>query len=251
MGRQKERGRALYRKLVRIVKETVSQAKTVLTVLQGQSDKPARRLAETLETFIPRAEQVIDQTVRRVFNRENVPAADKLVSIFEPHTDILRRGKAGKPVEYGHKVWLDEVAGGLVTRWKVLEGNPNDQLQWTPSLDGHAERFGKPPTQASADRGVFSEENEQVAKDRKIRRVVLPKRGYKSEARKQHEKQGWFRRGRRWHNGVEGRISVLKRRFGLNRCLDHGRDGFARCVGWAVIANNLVAIGRHQVAKSG
>ena len=116
MGRQKERGRALYRKLVRIVKETVSQAKTVLTVLQGQSDKPARRLAETLETFIPRAEQVIDQTVRRVFNRENVPAADKLVSIFEPHTDILRRGKAGKPVEYGHKVWLDEVAGGLVTR---------------------------------------------------------------------------------------------------------------------------------------
>ena len=238
MGRQKERGRALYRKLVRIIKEPVSQAKTVLTVLQGQSDKPARRLAETLETFIPRAEQVIDQTVRRVFNRENVPAADKLVSIFEPHTDILRRGKAGKPVEYGHKVWLDEVAGGLVTRWEVLEGNPNDQLQWTPSLDGHAERFGKPPTQASADRGVFSEENEQVAKDRKIRRVVLPK-------------QGWFRRGRRWHNGVEGRISVLKRRFGLNRCLDHGRDGFARCVGWAVIANNLVAIGRHQVAKSG
>ena len=141
-------------------------------------------MAETLETFIPRAEQVIDQTVRRVFNRENVPAADKLVSIFEPHTDILRRGKAGKPIEYGHKVWLDEVAGGLVTRWEVLEGNPNDQLQWTPSLDGHAERFGKPPTQASADRGVFSEENEQVAKDRKIRRVVLPKRGYKSEARK-------------------------------------------------------------------
>jgi IS5 family transposase len=208
-------------------------------------------LGETLETFIPRAEQVIAQTVRRVFENEKVPAGEKLVSIFAAHSAIIRRGKAGKPVEYGRKVWFDEVEGGLVTRWKVLEGNPNDTLQWGASLDGHADLFGKPPTQASADRGVYSTTNEQDAVDRSIKRVVLPKSGYKSEKRKQHEKQGWFRRGRHWHNGVEGRISVLKRCFGLARCLDHGEAGFKSCVGWAVIANNLTSIARHQVAKAG
>jgi len=251
MGRQKERGQQAYRKLVEITRKTVAQAKTVLAKLKERGDKQAKRLAETLETFLPRAEQVIAQTVRRVFENEKVPAGDKLVSIFEPHSDIIRRGKAGKPVEYGHKVWFDEVEGGLVTRWEVLEGNPNDTLQWNNSLDGHADLFGKPPTQASADRGVYSKTNEQDAVDRGITRVVLPKSGYKSEARKQHEKQGWFRRGRHWHNGVEGRISVLKRCFGLAGCLDRGEAGFNRCVGWAVIANNLTSIARHQAAKAG
>lgn len=251
IGRHKERGQAAYRKLVRIVRRTVSQAKTVLVELKATAGKPAERLAATLETFIPRAEQVIDQAVRRVLQGEQVPAEDKLVSIFEPHSDIIVRGKAGKPVEYGHKVWLDEVEGGLVTRWDVLDGNPNDQLQWTDSLDGHADLFGKPPTQVSADRGVYSPTNEQAALDREIARVVLPKPGYKSAERKQHEKQAWFRQGRHWHNGVEGRISVLKRRFDLARCRDHGRAGFERWVGWAVIANNLVSIGRHQAPKVG
>ena len=251
IGKHKERGQAAYRKLVRIVRRTVSQAETVLSELKATAGKEAARLAETLETFIPRAEQVIDQTVRRVFQGEKVPAEDKLVSIFEPHSDIIVRGKAGKPVEYGHKVWLDEVEGGIVTRWDVLDGNPNDQLQWTDSLDGHEDLFGKPPTQVSADRGVYSPKNEQAAQERKIARVVLPKPGYKSAERKQHEKQAWFRKGRHWHNGVEGRISVLKRRFDLARCRDHGQAGFERWVGWAVIANNLVSIGRHQAAKAG
>jgi IS5 family transposase len=251
IGRHKERGQAVYRQLVRIVRRTVSQAQTVLVELKAAAGKPAESLAETLEAFIPRAEQVIDQAVRRVFQGEQVPAEEKLVSIFEPHSDIIVRGKAGKPVEYGHKIWLDEVEGGIVTRWDVLDGNPNDQLQWTDSLDGHEDLFGKPPTQASADRGVYSPKNEQAAQTREIARVVLPKPGYKSAERKQHEQQAWFRKGRHWHHGVEGRISVLKRRFDLARCRDHGQAGFDRWVGWAVIANNLVSIGRHQAAKVG
>jgi len=251
LGRQKERGKKAYRKLVEITRKTVSQAKTVLEKLKERGDQQAKRLAETLETFIPRAEQVIEQTIRRVFENEKVPAGEKLVSIFEPHSAIISRGKAGKPVEYGHKVWFDEVEGGLVTRWEVLAGNPNDTLQWTASLDGHTDLFGKPPAQASADRGVYSKANEQAAIDRGIKRVVLPKAGYKSAERKQYEKQGWFRRGRHWHNGVEGRISVLKRCFRLSRCLDRGEAGFKRCIGWAVIANNLTSIARHQVAKAG
>lgn len=249
--RQKEAGKQAYRKLVNITKQTVDQAKQVLETLAELSDDPVQGLRDTLETFVPRAEQVINQTIRRVFQDEKVPAEDKIVSIFEPHTAIIRRGKAGKPVEYGRKVWLDEVEGGIVTRWEVLDGNPSDKLQWVPSLDAHQQLFGKPPTQASADRGVFSADNETEAKSRGIKRVVLPKPGKKSEKRRQHEKQPWFRRARNWHAGVEGRISVLKRCYSLDRCLNHGQDGFHHWVGWGVIAHNLNKIGSTVAARSG
>ena len=249
--RQKEAGQRAYRKLVQIAQQSVAQAKQVLQALEASGQQQAQGLKDTLETFIPRAEQVIQQTIRRVLRDEKVPADEKLVSIFEPHTAIIRRGKAGKPVEYGRKVWLDEVEGGIVTRWQVLDGNPSDKLQWTPSLDAHQQLFGKPPTQASADRGVYSAPNEAEAKQRGIQRVVLPKPGKKSEKRRQHEKQPWFRKARKWHAGVEGRISVLKRCYDLDRCLDHGEDGFQRWVGWGVIAHNLKKIGSTVAVISG
>jgi len=251
IARQKEAGKQAYRKLVKIAQQSVSQARQVLEALEENDHNPAQRLKDTLETFIPRVEQVIDQTIRRVFQDEKVPADEKLVSIFEPHTAIIRRGKAGKPVEYGRKIWLDEVDGGIVTRWDVLDGNPSDKLQWVPSLDAHQQLFGKPPTQASADRGVFSTDNETEAKNRGVKRVILPKPGKKSEQRHQHEKQPWFRKARKWHNGVEGRISVLKRCYNLDRCLNYGQDGFHRWVGWGVIAHNLNKVGSTVVARSG
>jgi IS5 family transposase len=237
-------GQAAYQKLVRATQTTIRQAEQVLPVLQAQATPVADKLAETLATFIPRAKQVVDQTIRRVFEQEKVPARDKIVSLFEPHTDIIRRNKIDKPTEYGHKVWLDEVDGSIVTRWEVLEGNPSDEKQWLPSLEHHQARFGKPPDQASGDRGLYSARNERVARERGVKRVILPQPGSKSPARKQHEKQPWFVRGRRWHAGVEGRISVLKRRFGLNLCRDHGRSGFEKWVGWGVIAANLTVIGK-------
>ena len=90
------------------------------------------------------------------------------------------------------------------------EGNPNDDQQWIPSLEHHIECFGKPPKHMSADRGFHSSNNEQIAQNQCVKRVVLPQPGRKSEARKQYEKQRWFQQGRKWHAGVEGRISVLK-----------------------------------------
>lgn len=138
-----------------------------------------------------------------------------------------------------------------MTHWRILEGNPSDKLQFIPSLEAHHQLFERPPNQASADRGVYSAANEQEAKQLGVKRVVLPKPGKKSEKRKQHEKQSWFRKARRWHAGVEGRISVLKRCHGLDRCLDHGEAGFHRWVGWGVIANNLRKIGVAMTARSG
>lgn len=238
----KETGRQAYQKLIKTVKLTIKEATQVQEALGQSVEKGAQKLQETLKIFIPRARQVIDQTTRRVLQDEKVPAAEKIVSIFEPHADIIRRNKANKPVEYGHKVWLDEVDGGIVSDFRILAGNPSDDTQWQPALEHHLQQFGRPPIQASADRGVHSDDNEKFAHKLGVKKVVLPKPGYKSQQRQLYEKQPWFKRGRHWHHGVEGRISVLKRRHGLGHCPNKGIDGFQRWVGWAVIANNCTVI---------
>jgi len=245
----KARVKETYRHLVRIVQASVRQTGRVLAAVEDRTDKQSQKLKTSLEQFIPRIEQVIAQTKRRVFEGEKVPASEKIVSIFESHTDIICRGKANQPVEFGHKLWLDEVDGGIVSNYRILEGNPNDKNQWKPSLDQHVELFGRPPDQASADRGVYSAPNEAYAEKIGVKRVILPKPGHKSESRRQHERQRWFKRGRRFHAGVEGRISVLKRKHGLDRCLYHGDDGFGRWLGLGVIAGNLAVMGAALFAR--
>ena len=245
----KERSRSAYQKLVKITQKSVDQAQEVVEMLQEVATEEAQALSQKLEHFLPMVEQVIDQAVRRVFEGEKVPAQEKIVSIFEAHTDIIRRGKKDRPVEFGHKVWFDEVDGGVVSNYRILDGNPSDDSQWAPSLQRHHELFGHPPDQASGDRGLYLAGNESLAKTMGVKRVILPKPGYRSEQRKQHEKQPWFRRGRRYHQGVEGRISVLKRRHGLDRCLYHGQDGFERWIGWGLIAHNLLQIGTTLAAR--
>jgi IS5 family transposase len=231
-----------YQRLVNVAQATVKQVKAVLACVQTETRQVIQRHCQHLATYLPRVEQVIEQTLRRVFAHESVPARDKIVSLFEPHTCIIRRQKAGKETEFGRKVWLDEVEGGIVTHWSILDGNPVDETQWQPALDRHRRLFGKPPHQASGDRGLYSPTNEAYAQRQGIKRIILPKPGHKSAARRQHEAQPWFRRARRFHIGVEGRISVLKRKHGLGRCRNHGEEGFHRWVAWAVIANNLTKI---------
>jgi IS5 family transposase len=212
--------------------------------LQKQSQGSAKRLVETFNHFIPLARKVIQQTTRRILKDEQVPAQEKIVSTFEEHTDIIVRGKKAKPVEYGHKIWLNEVEGGIVSHYRILDGNPSEEKQWKPSLKAHIKTFQHPPLQASADRGLSSDPNEKLAHDLGVRYVVIPKRGYRSKARLKHEHKAWFVKGRHWHAGVEGRISVLKRAHGLGRCLNHSKTGFQCWVGWGVIAGNLAVLGR-------
>ena len=232
-----------YRRLIGITQATGQQAQTILSVLQTQSDQTAQKLVQRLTTVIPWVQQALDQTVRRVLQNEAVPASQKIVSLFEPHTAIIRRQKAGKETEFGPKVWLDEVDGGIVTRWEVLEGNPDEAEQWQPALDHHRQQFGKPPDQASGDRALYSPQNEAYAYDRGVKHPVLPQPGRKTESRCSHEALPWFKRGRRFHAGVEGRISVLKRKHQLDRCPDHDQANFDKWVGWGIIAGNLAVMG--------
>jgi IS5 family transposase len=237
-------GRQYYEELIEMTRKTIESARSLQKQLPQQQEQKAKRLQEILETFVPRAEKVIDQTVRRILQGEKVPAQEKIVSLFEEHTDIICRGKESRPVEYGHKGWLSEVKGGLVSHYRILDGNPNDEEQWIPSLKAHIQTFHKPPRQASGDRGLHSESNEKDARDLRVKRVILPQPGHRSKAHLKHESKKWFVKGRHWHAGIEGRISVLKRAHNLDRCLAHGRNGFHCWVGWGIIAGNLAVLGR-------
>jgi IS5 family transposase len=237
-------GKQAYQELLQLTEQTITWAKQTHKQLKRRSEQRVKRLAETLAHFVPLAQQVIQQATRRILQGEQVPASEKIVSLFEEHTDIIRRGKESHPVEYGHKVWLNEVEGGLVSHYRILEGNPSDERQWKPSLKAHLKTFHQPPYQASGDRGLYSEPNEQLAYDLGVRYVVIPKRGYRSKARLKHEHKAWFVKGHHWQAGVEGRISVLKRAHGLGRCLAHGFTRFQAWVGWGVIAGNLAVLER-------
>jgi IS5 family transposase len=240
----KTAGRQQYQELLEMTRKTIESARRIQKQLRQQREQKAKRLNQILETLLPRTEQIIQQTTRRILQGEQVPASEKIVSLFEAHTDIICRGKESRPVEYGHKVWLNEVEGGLVSHYRILDGNPSDEDQWKPSLKAHLNTFHLPPQQASGDRGLYSEENEQLAQDLGVKRVILPRRGHRSKTRLKHERKAWFVKGRHWHAGVEGRISVLKRAHNLGRCLAHGLNGFQCWVGWGIIAGNLAVLGR-------
>jgi len=237
-------GRQHYEELLALTEQTITSAVQVEKQLSEQAQRNAKRLAATIAHFLPLAKQVIQQATRQVLQGEQVPATEKIVSIFEEHTDIIRRGKESRPVEYGHKVWLNEVEGGLVSYYRILEGNPSDEQQWKPTLKAHLKTFYQPPRQASGDRALFSEPNEQLAHELGVKHVILPKRGYRSTARLKQEHKAWFVKGRHWHAGIEGRMSVLKRAHNLGRCLAHGLTSFHCWVGWGVIAGNLAVLGR-------
>jgi len=177
-----------------------------------------------------------------------VPAKEKLVSLFEPQTQIIKRGKAGREVEFGRKVWLDEVEGGIISRYEVLAEPGQDYAYLEGSLAGHRERFGKAPRLLAADRGVSSPGNEALAKEAGVKRVAIPYAGKAPPERRKQERERWFVRGYRFRAGIEGRISVLKRRYGLGRCLAHGEEGLGRWVGWGIVTANLVQIARSQAA---
>jgi Transposase domain (DUF772)/Transposase DDE domain len=205
---------------------------TTRSILEGAQ----RRLQEVR----PLVQRVLAQTRARVLGGD-IHVPHKVLSLFEPHTDMIRKGKAGKPNEFGNLVTIQEAERQIITGYDVHVTRPPDVTLWTPALDRHRTIFGRAPALAAGDRGFASATNEEAATARGVDRVILPYRGRKSPTRRAHERQRWFRRGQRWRTGCEGRISVLKRRHGLRRCRYHGFDGMRRWVGLGVIANNLVS----------
>jgi IS5 family transposase len=238
-----------YAKLIDIARTSRRQAQRVAAALRDAATDRAQRLAQRLDDLLPLVDRAIAQATRRVLQGEAVPAGEKLLSLFEPHTQAIRRHKPGKPTEFGRKVLLDEVEGGIVSHYAILDDVGLEYPHFVASLDAHQERFGHPPDLVAGDRGLSAPENEARAQERGVRRVVLPKVGRASQERQRHERQRWFRRGFRFRAGAEGRIHVLKRDYGLDRCRDHGEAGFGRWVGWGIVAHNLAQIARTVAAR--
>ena len=239
--------KAAYEELIATAERTGAQARRVLGALERAGTAKAQRLAGRVEEFLPRLGRGIDQAARRVLKGESVPAPEKLLSLFEPHTQVVPRFKAGKPVEFGRKIRLDEVEGGIITGYAILDqGGGQDQPYLKDSLDAHRRHFGRAPGLLAADRGMASAANEALAREAGVKQVALPHVGKASAERKALEKGRRFRRGYRFRAGIEGRIHVLRRDRGLKRCRYHGEAGMGRWVGWGIMTHNL-----SRVAEAG
>jgi transposase, IS5 family len=201
-----------------------------------------------LDRLVPLARRVSDQAERRVLRGEAVPAAEKVVSLVEPHTAVIPRHKAGQSVEFGRKLWLAEVDGGIISDADVLDGAPPDAPHVMESVARHRRQFGRPPDLLTGDRGCSTVVVRRDAVQAGIRRVALPHAGPPTRASRARERERRFRRGYHWRSGIEGRIGVLRRVYGFDRCPDHGSDGIERWVGLGVLTANLVTIARATAA---
>jgi transposase, IS5 family len=238
-----------YRELIRITEQVAQNAQQVVAAAKRvrKVDVITRAvmdaICQEIGDFCALGVRVIDQARRRVLQGETVPAEEKLYSIFEPHTDLIKRGKTLKPVEFGHKVFLAESSHGLITDYRVLDGNPADSNHVQASLDHHKEIFQHAPEDYAADRGFYSAANVQNCQEAGVNRVSIPQRGgQKTTEQQELERSRTFKKGQRFRAGIEGRISVLFRGRGMKRCLLKGRERFEILVGTAVLANNLLRI---------
>jgi len=219
------------------ISQGVKRARSVLEQLALEG------LRQELDLMALRVRQVMKQTRARIF-RGNTRSQGKLLSLFEPSTEVIRKGKAGKPNEFGKMVKLQEAENQIITDYEVYARRPYDSDLLVAAIETHRALLGRAPRLVAADAAFYSAKNEAAARAKGVKRVCIPNRSTKSPERKRERRRRWFRDGQKWRTGCEGRISVVKRRHGLDRCRYKGSVGMDRWVGLGVIADNVVNIGR-------
>ena len=247
----KEKLKQNYRKLLDSTSRVVGQAKRFSReIAEGvkrcsdlMKQATLEGLRKEIDTIVPLVKQVIRQTKARILGGDT-HAEGKIFSIFEPSTEIIRKGKAGKPNEFGKMVKVQEAENQIVINYEVYDQRPSDSDLLIPAIETHQKLMGRTPDLATGDAGFYSAKNEAKAQKMGVKRVSIPNRSTKSPSRRQHQKKRWFKKAQQWRTGCEGRISVLKRRHGLRRSLYKGEAGMKRWVGLGIIADNLINIGR-------
>ncbi len=237
-----------YKNLLKVTRETIrhaEQAADRLSEQQGMMASLACRLADEIGHYVVLAERVVAQTERRILRGEAVPAEEKLVSIFEPHSDIIRKG--GRDTHYGHKVTLSGGKSGLIVDWVVEEGNPPDSTLMVRMMHRLKDLYGHYPSQVAMDGGFASKDNLKAAKDLGITDVVFAKKcGLQVQ---DMARSTWmYQKLRDFRAGIEGVISFLKRVFGLCRCTWKGAPSFASYVGASIVSANLLILARHLMS---
>ena len=207
----------------------------------------AHELARRLERAVRILGKVIDQTNRRVFKGEKVPASEKIVSFFEDHTDIIVKGN--RNTEYGHKVFLTGGTSNMILACHIVRGNPADSDQYQSLLLKQKEQYGRMPRQVTADGGFASKENLAFAKEHGVKDAAFAKKRGLSVL--DMAKSNWvYKKLRNFRAGIEAGISVLKRAFGLDRCTWTGWEGFTRYVWSTIVSYNLLVLARIRLASA-
>jgi IS5 family transposase len=246
-----------YRRLLDTTSRVVGQAKRFSQEISEGVKRSANALQQIaldglraeLDRMVPLVRRVMEQTRARVL-RGDTHFEGKIVSVFEPSAEVIRKGKAGKPTEFGKMVKLQEAENQIIVDYEVYARRRNDADLLIAAIATHLVKLGRAPRLVAADAAFYSGKNETAAKAMGVKRVCIPNRSSKSPERKREQKKRWFRNGQKWRTGCEGRISVIKRRNGLNRCRYKGEVGMQRWVGLGVISDNLVNIGRVMTSQA-
>jgi IS5 family transposase len=241
-----------YKELLRYSRQILNDAKRVIAEVEEMSAKKKNGLCglcEQLTEMAGRVRQVVKQTKIRVFDGvTQMPG--KIVSLFEPHSEIIRKGKASKPTEFGKMVQVQETENQIITHYDVFDQRPSDRDLLLGAVETHERVLGRVPRLATADAGYYSRAQEQAVEEKGVKWVAVPNRNTKSAERKKKEHSRWFQNAQRWRTGCEGRISVLKRRHGLTRCRYRGVEGMKRWVGLGVMADTLISMGNALAART-
>jgi transposase, IS5 family len=216
---------------------------------QGSVANPLDRLelqalAEEIGHYLLLAEKCVAQARKRVLEEQEVPHAEKIFSIFEEHTELLIRGKAGKKVEFGHMLEVRQIEGGLITHYAAHAKRPAEAPLLEQAVVEHEELFGRVPEVCAGDKGFYSQQAVETVVTLGVKRVCVPKKGRRNDEEEKKEHSRWFKLAQAFRAGIEGTISVLKRVFGLWRCLREGWVHFQSWVGTGVLAHNLVLLAR-------
>ena len=234
-----------YRELLRYSRQILNDAKRVIAEVEEMSTRKKKRLVglvEHLTEMADRVRRVVKQAKARVLDGiTQLPG--KIVSLFEPHSEIIRKGKASKPTEFGKLVQVQEAEQQIITHYDVFDQRPSDHDLLLGAVEAHERVLGRVPRLATADAGYYSQAQEQAVEQKGVKWVAVPNRNTKSAERKKKEHSRWFKQAQRWRTGCEGRISVLKRRHGLSRCRYRGAEGMKRWVGLGVMADTLISMG--------
>lgn len=233
------------------ISEAVSaQAQKVLRELQsdtlqikaGASKVRLVTLPLELKYWLKLLKRIQEQT--RTVLGGNVHIPNRLISLFDTGARPIQKGKLFPKTEFGRKVLIQEAEKGIVTDYQVHEGNPPDQPMLEPGLDKHKEIFGHDPTDVAADRGFHAAGQDERLHERGIKHVSIPVKGNKDGLRQRTEKSAWFKRLQSWRAGGEGKISLLKRKYGVRRTKVRGTVQTEIALGWGIIAHNLVMLSR-------
>lgn len=236
---KKRKVKSIYRKLIARVKWVTQVAHKALGILEQAGYE-----AELLAHYIPIVEDIINQAEQRVFRAVTIPADRKIYSLFEEHTELIKRGKAGKPIEFGHKVLIAQTDEKFIHHYRVFPKRQEDKELLGPTLKAHKQLFGTGPDVLATDKGFYENMKRILELGEEITTVSICKKGRRNQVEFERESTEQFKGGQRFRAGCEGSISVLKRVFNLGRCLFKGFKNYAASVGCAVFCHNLVLLTR-------